>query len=94
MFDFLLKQIEEQKLATELKQLNASMLSESLSQYNNLKETEWENAIKRNIGFFAVGSKLLDSSINIPSIVTNEVNQELALIEAHQGIEKSPVMNI
>jgi len=94
MFDFLLKQLEEQKLAAELKQLNANMLSESLNQYNNLKGTEWENAAKRNVGFFAVGSKLLDQSVNIPSIVANEVNQELALIEAHQGIEKSPVMNI
>jgi len=94
MFDFLLKQLEEQKLVAELKQLNASMLSESLSQYNSLKGTEWENAAKRNIGFFAVGSKLLDSSVSIPSIVANEVNQELALIEAHQGTKKSPVMNI
>jgi len=94
MFDFLLKQLEEQKLSAELKQLNTNMLSESLDQYNNLKGTKWENAAKRNVGFFAVGSKLLDSSINIPSIVANEVNQELALIEAHQDIKKSPVMNI
>lgn len=93
MFDFLFKQLEEQKLVAELKQLNANMLSESLNQYNGLKGTEWENAAKRNVGFFAVGSKLLDSSVNIPSIVANEVSQELALIEAHQGIEKSPVMN-
>ncbi|MBI5816842.1 MAG: DUF3160 domain-containing protein [Candidatus Yonathbacteria bacterium] len=94
MFDFLLKQLEEQKLAAELKQLNASMLSESLSQYNSLKGTEWENAAKRTVGFFAVGSKLLDSSVSIPSFVANEVNQELALIAAHQGISESPVMNI
>ncbi|MFH1233582.1 MAG: DUF3160 domain-containing protein [Patescibacteria group bacterium] len=94
MFDFLLKQLEEQKLAAELKQLNASMLSESLNQYNNLKGTEWENAAKKNVGFFSVGSKLLDPSVNIPSIITNEVNQELALIKAHQGIEISPVMNL
>ncbi|HEC31361.1 MAG TPA: DUF3160 domain-containing protein, partial [Deltaproteobacteria bacterium] len=94
MFDFLLKRLEEQKLAPELKKLNANMLSESLNQYNRLKGTEWENAAKRNVGFFAVGSKLLDSSISIPSTVANEVNQELALIETHQGIKKSPVMNI
>jgi len=94
MFDFILKQLEEQKLIAELKQLNAAMLSESLEQYNILKGTEWENAAKRNVGFFAVGSILLDSSVVVPAIVTNEVNKELALIEAHQGIEKSPVMNI
>ncbi len=94
MFDFLLKQLEEQKLAAELKQLNASMLAEALNQYNNLKGTEWENAAKRNIGFFAVGSKLLDASVNIPSVAQNEVGQELVLIDAHQGIAESPVMNI
>jgi len=94
MFDFLLKQLEEQKLTAELKQLNASMLSESLSQYNSLKGTEWENAAKRNVGFFAVGSRLLDLSVNIPSVVQNEVGQELALIDSHQGITLSPLMNI
>ncbi len=94
MFDFLLKQLEEQKLATELKHLNEKMLAESLSQYQSLKGTKWENAAKRNVGFFAVGSKLLDSNVKIPSIVNNEVTQELALIAAHQGINESPVMNI
>jgi len=94
MFDFLLKQLEEQKLAAELKNLNASMLAEAISQYNSLKGTEWENAAKRNVGFFAVGSKLLDTSVNVPSFVKNEVDQELAFIEAHQGINESPVMNI
>ena len=94
MFDFLLKQLEEQKLATELQQLNTIMLAESLNQYNSLKGTEWENAAKRNVGFFSVGSKLLDLSVSIPSAVQNEVGQELALIDTHQGISESPVMNI
>lgn len=94
MFDFLLKQLEEQKLAAELKQLNANMLSESLSQYSSLKGTEWENAAKRNVGFFAVGGKLLDSSVKVPAIVKNEVEEELSLIGAHQDIEASPVMNL
>jgi len=94
VFDFQLKQLEEQKLAAEIKSLSVNMLSEAQNQYENLKGTEWENAAKRNIGFFAVGNKLLDSSVTIPSIVQNEVNQELALIDAHQGIAPSPVMNL
>jgi len=93
-FDFLLRQLEEQKLAAELRDLNGKMLSESLNQYEALKGSEWENAAKRNVGFFAVGGKLLDPSVSIPPIVAEEVNQELALIDGHQGIEKSPVMNI
>jgi hypothetical protein len=94
MFNFLLKQLEEKKLIAELKKLNTSMLSEALNQYNDLKGTEWENAAKRNVGFFSVGTKLLDSSVDIPSITADLVNQELALIEAHGNIAKSPVMNI
>jgi hypothetical protein len=94
MFAFLLKQLEEQKLAAELKNLNTSMLAEAISQYNSLKGTEWENAAKRNVGFFAVGSKISEPSVVIPSIVANEVNQELALIEARRDITESPVMNI
>jgi len=94
MFDFLLKQLEEQQITAELKQLNTKMLAQSLQQYEQLKGTEWENAAKRNVGFFAVGSKLLDSAITVPTIVSNEVERELALISAHQGISASPVMNI
>lgn len=94
MFDFLLKQLEEQRLSTVLKQISNSMLNEAVNQYDILKGTEWENAAKREVGFFAVGSKLLDPSTNVPSIVANEVNQELTLIQTHQGIQKSPVMNI
>ncbi len=94
MFDYLLKKLEEQKLAAELKNLNNLMLASSLQQYNSLKDTEWENAAKRNVGFFAVASKLSDTDANVPDFIKNEVNQELSLIEAHQNIHESPVMNI
>ena len=94
MFDYLLRNLEEEKLNSELKNLNANMLSETSVQYNALKGTQWENAAKRNLGFFAVGSKLLDPELNIPKEVETEAAQELAFIEAHQGINESPVMNI
>lgn len=94
MFDYMLKKLEEEKLIPELKSLNAAMLSAVIEQYNAVRGTEWENAAKRNIGFFTVGSKLLDSGINLHEAVKSEVEQELNLIEAHQGIDPSPVMNI
>jgi len=94
MFDFLLKQLEEQKLSGELKELNFRMLDQALRQYNSLVGTPWENAAKRNVGFFAVGSKLLDPNITIPDAVADEVDRELKLIDDHKGIEESPVMNI
>ncbi|MBE0448890.1 MAG: DUF3160 domain-containing protein, partial [Actinobacteria bacterium] len=94
MFAHLLRGIEKEKLAPELKRLNASMLSSALEQYNSLKGTEWENAAKRNVGFFAVASKLLDSKVEVPAVVKSEVEQELALIDAHKEIKESPVMKI
>ena len=93
-FDHLLQKLEEQYLSAELKKLNAAMLNESLAQYDQLKGAEWENAAKRNLGFFAIGGKLLDSSSGIPQIVQNEVEKELDLINKHEGIAESPIMNI
>jgi len=94
VFDSLLKQLEEKKLLSLLKTLTVNMLNESLRQYQILQKTEWREFARRNVGFFAVGNKLLDPSAEIPSLVAEEVNQELALIERHEGMRKSPVMNI
>jgi hypothetical protein len=94
MFDYTLRRLEEDKLAPELKKLNVAMLASALGQYNSLKGTEWGNAAKRNVGFFAVASKLLDPAVAIPEIIKSEVEGELALIEAHEGIKESLVMNI
>lgn len=92
-FDHLLRVVETEKLATELKELNKVMLSQAQKQYKELKGTGWENAAKRNMGFFAVAGKLLDPEVSVPPIVKGEVKKELALIENHQGIAVSPLMN-
>jgi len=92
-FNFLLRNIEKDQLSGQLKDLNNLMLTNAQKQYDDLKGTDWEIAAKRNLGFFAVGSKLLDPSIQIPQPVTNEVTEELALIDKHEGIAESPVMN-
>lgn len=91
MFDDLLKKLEEEKLIPELKNLNALMMAESESQYEELKGTEWENAAKRNVGFFSVGSQLLDNSAETPTYVSSVVDEELNLIEAKAGITASPL---
>lgn len=94
VFDHLLRQLEEKYLAQELKNLNVGMMQESLAQYDDLKGTDFENAAKRNIGFFAVGSKLMDSSVKIPSVMQKQIEQELSFINAHNETKESPVMNI
>ncbi len=93
-FSHLLRVIEKEKLAIELKELTKAMLSETENQYKNLKGTDWENAALRNLGFFAVAGKLLNLSISVPKEITKEVNQELELIKNHEGIEISPLMSL
>ncbi|MDD3654416.1 MAG: DUF3160 domain-containing protein, partial [Desulfotomaculaceae bacterium] len=92
-FDHLLRVVETEKLAPELQELNKAMLSQAQKQYEALKGTDWENAAKRNMGFFAVAGKLMDPSVSVPSIVKDVVEKELDLIENHRGIAVSPLMN-
>ena len=93
-FSHLLRVIEKEKLATELKELTEAMLSETENQYKILKGTDWENAALRNLGFFAVAGKLLNPGMSIPKEIPKEVNQELKLIKDHEGIEISPLMSL
>jgi len=93
-FDHLLRVTEKEKLAPELKELTASMLSVSERQYAALRGTGWKNAAKRNLGFFAVAGRLLDPKMPVPEQVKKEVEEELALIKSHAGIQDSPLMNM
>lgn len=93
-FNHLLKAIETDRLIPELKKLNQAMLLEAQKQYAALKGTAWENAAKRNTGFFAVGARLMDASVAVPPEVQNEVAKELDLIARYEGIAVSPLMNM
>jgi hypothetical protein len=93
-FSHLLRVIEKEKLYQELKNLTQAMLLESEKQYTALKNSNWKNAAKRNLGFFAVAGKLLDPQMSIPESVKQEVQEELLLIEKGAGISASPLMNM
>ncbi len=93
-FDYLLRRIEEEKFIPLLKKLNIDTLKISEEYFNQLKGTPWENAAKRNIGFFAVGGSLMDPNFSVPDPVKKEVKEELTLINAHQGIAGSPLWNM
>lgn len=94
-FSYLLRTLEKDSLRSELDSLTKSMLAKSLTQYESLKGTDWENAAKRNVAFFAVAARLLDPQSDIPSFALQEVNSELKLIADHQEtFVPSPVMNM
>lgn len=93
-FDFLLRTVETENLASELEDLSKAMLEKSQEQHDALTGTDWENAAKRNLGFFTVAAKLLDPAVTVPTEVEKEVQGELDLIAAHEGIAVSPLMNM
>lgn len=94
LYKRLLSTVEQEKLLPELKKLSIKLLNESQNQYQQLKGTEWENAAKRNVAFFAIGAKLLSTDMPIPILVRNEANAELKLISEHKDITLSPTMNL
>lgn len=93
-FNYLLKTVEKEKLLPCLKKLNSGMQGESERQYQEMKNTVWSNAARRNLAFISVGTRLLDPQASIPASVRNEVEAELKLISAHEGMYISPVMSM
>lgn len=93
MYDYVLKDVERSNLTLCLKNLSDNMAEASYQQYLELKGTEFENAALRNVAFFGVGGRLLDSNFAVKEEAVNLVNKELALIEAHSGISESPLIN-
>ncbi|MGI5839181.1 MAG: DUF3160 domain-containing protein [bacterium] len=93
-FAHLLRVTEKEKLAPGLAELSRVMLTQAEKDWTALRGTAWENAAKRNLGFFAVAGKILDPGLAVPAAVAAEVAGEIALIESHEEIALSPVMNL
>lgn len=93
MYDYVLKDVERSSLMLCLKNLSENMEEASYQQYLALKGTEFENAALRNVAFFGVGGRLLDSNFAVKEEAEDLVDSELALIEAHSGIFESPIIN-
>lgn len=96
MFDSILKDLEKDSLAVTAQDLVKDMVDSSLDQYQLYSfDAELASAAKRNVAFFAVAAKIFDKNYTVPALVQTEVNQELALINAHSdSFVVSPVMSI
>lgn len=92
-FAYLLRTTEKEHLSNDLSVLSGQMMEETKSQYEKLKGTEWEEAARTNLAFFAVGGKLLDDNAEVPSEVADVVSAELELINAADSIADSPLFS-
>ena len=88
-FVHLLKGLEKGALSDAVERMSLSLLEESNSQFEQLKGTEWEDAARRNVIFFAVGAALQDDGVDYinDDEVYKAVNSEVDKIIAANGID-------
>ncbi|KKG14829.1 hypothetical protein EO98_00545 [Methanosarcina sp. 2.H.T.1A.6] len=96
-FDETLKRVESEEFYSELWKLDKALLEASIYDYNSASGGKKE-AARRNVAYFTVALSLLQpeenqikSQFKVPEFVKDDVEAELALIEAHKGFEASPI---
>lgn len=90
-FAFLQKNTEKGYLSAKLLAASQALLAASQEQQSQLAGTEWEDAAKRNVAFFAVACSLLDPATQVPADVATEVNADVANINAASGVSTSAI---
>ena len=90
LYDYALRLAEIEHFIADLEALNAAMLEAAEADFaatgGPVQEAAWQN-----LAFFAVATKLLTPDADVPAPVRDVVEEELALIEAHEGIIFSPI---
>lgn len=93
-FAYLLKNTEKEKLFSRICTLTDSMLKTTLAQYDDYKETEWEEASKKNVEFFTVAALLCGRDVEIADYAKAAVEYEMANINAAAAIAPSEITGI
>ncbi|MBI9046444.1 MAG: DUF3160 domain-containing protein [Anaerolineaceae bacterium] len=91
IFDKMLRDLETESLIPTLERLTTLMLESSYQQFIELQGSDLQEIARRNLAFFGVAAKLLELPDAIPQEVNDLVQAEMALIEAHQGPNLSPI---
>ncbi|MBD3362758.1 DUF3160 domain-containing protein [Candidatus Dojkabacteria bacterium] len=97
MFNDTLKTLEQAVFYDKMKDVTNSMFEESKNQYEYFKKVgnkELEPAALRNVAYFAVAMELYEEDVQIPEYVKEYVDEEIKLIEKHEKIALSPVLNL
>ncbi len=89
-YDNLLSSVEEESLHKDLELITKELLKANERLYG-ISSGAVREAARENVAFFSVAKKLLDPSFDPPDYVSQEVGQELSLIEGHRGFAKSPI---
>ncbi|RZN44749.1 DUF3160 domain-containing protein [archaeon] len=90
LFDYSLRLMEQDVFYDDIITLTADMQDTMLS-FHDQSEGPTKDAARLALGFFTVALQQLDPSSDIPDAVRDDVNAELALIDAADGIAYSPL---
>jgi len=91
VFDKMLRDLEKDTFIDTLKDLTTTMVIATNTQYQSLKGTSLEDAALRNAAYFSVAANLLGTGDPVLDEAKPFVDAELALINAHQGTDVSPL---
>jgi hypothetical protein len=92
VFDYTLRDIETRYFYADLKELTSALFNYERHTLASAKLAKTRDALTANVAFLSVAAALVDTGFKIPPNAEKTVKAELALIEAHQGIAKSPLM--
>ena len=93
-FSLLLSRTEKNYLSDGLLDLSKGMLESSKAQYEALKGSEWEEAARRNVAFFAVAAVLQDPSVQIPDYAADLAEVEVERVNAAAAIDTCGISGV
>jgi hypothetical protein len=91
VFDKMLRDLERDSFIPAIKELTSTMVAATAAQYQSLKGTAVEDAALRNVAFFSIAASLLNTGDTVLPEAKPYVDAELALINAHEGTNPSPL---
>jgi hypothetical protein len=94
LFDKMLRDLEREHFEPDIRALTAACLQSAQDVYAELQGTQLESIALRVVAYFAVADALIDPDAVTPPEVADLVQQELALISAHQGFGGSAIFSV
>ena len=88
LFDQALQRVEYNNFSNLLQKLSLHLIEASIDQLSKATSEIWSDAALRNIAYFSVIRKLLDSDWEIPSQVVSWVEEVVDLIKTASGLSR------
>ena len=93
IFDKMLRDLEREHFEPDVRALTSACLGSAQAIYAEVLGTPLESAARSALAYFGVAQALIAPESAIPPEVADLVTAELALIEAHAGLEPSPILS-